>query len=98
MEFVKTDHEFYCGIDLHAKSMYVCIQNKSGDVLFHRNLKNDFPLLLQTLQPYQKDIAVGVESTGRICKKGAVTLLCGFLGQLKQDQEIQGVKQSVVEG
>ena len=63
MEFAKVDSEFSCGIDLHAKSMYVCVQNKVGDVLLHRNMKNDFPLFLQAIKPYHKGIAIGVEST-----------------------------------
>lgn len=63
MEFAKVDSQFSCGIDLHAKSMYVCVQNKTGDVLVHRNLKNDFPVFLKTIEPYQKSIAIGVEST-----------------------------------
>ena len=63
MEFAKVDSEFSCGVDLHARSMYVCVQNKIGDILVHRNLKNDFPLFLQTIKPYQKSIAIGVEST-----------------------------------
>jgi transposase len=63
MEFAKADSQFSCGIDLHAKSMYVCVQNKTGDVLVHRNLKNDFPVFLKTIEPYQKSIAIGVEST-----------------------------------
>lgn len=63
MDFAHVDTQYYCGIDLHAKSMYVCLQNKKGEVLLHRNLKNDFPLLLQTLKPYRQSLAIGVEST-----------------------------------
>ena len=35
MEFVSIEREFYCGVDLHAKSMYVCIMGASGKVVFH---------------------------------------------------------------
>jgi hypothetical protein len=38
MRFYKQQHQFYCGIDLHAKSMHLCLVNQAGDVLVHRNL------------------------------------------------------------
>jgi len=37
MRFYKGQHAFYCGIDLHAKSMHVCLVNQAGEVLVHRN-------------------------------------------------------------
>ena len=41
MRFYTTNHKHSCGIDLHAKTMYVCILNREGKVLLHRNLKTD---------------------------------------------------------
>ena len=37
MRFYTNQHPFYCGIDLHARSMYVCIVNHEGEILLHRN-------------------------------------------------------------
>ena len=28
MKFYNKQHEYYCGIDLHAKTMFICIQDK----------------------------------------------------------------------
>ena len=33
MRFYTNQHPFYCGIDLHARTMYVCILDQSGEVL-----------------------------------------------------------------
>ena len=33
MRFYNTQHPFYCGIDLHARAMYVCILNQKGKAL-----------------------------------------------------------------
>jgi transposase len=55
--------KYYCGIDLHARSMFVCVMDKAGKVLFHRNLRNDFKLFVEAMKPYLPDLAVGVEST-----------------------------------
>jgi hypothetical protein len=39
MRCYTTQHEFYCGIDLHARSMYVCIVSYDGEGLRHRHMK-----------------------------------------------------------
>ena len=39
MRFYTKQHPFYCGIDLHARSMYVCILNQESEILLHRNMK-----------------------------------------------------------
>jgi len=41
MRFYKQQHKFYCGIDLHARKMYVCILNQKGKVMVHTNIKTD---------------------------------------------------------
>ena len=33
MRFYTTEHPLYCGIDLHARTMYICILAQSGEVL-----------------------------------------------------------------
>jgi hypothetical protein len=51
----------YCGIDLHARSMSVCILHQAGDLLVHRNLKASPETFLRPLTPYREDIVVAVE-------------------------------------
>ena len=46
MRFYARQHQFYCGVDLHARSMYVCIVNQEGDILTHRNMEATAPALL----------------------------------------------------
>ena len=38
MRFYTQQHAHYCGIDLHAKAMYLCILDQVGDILLHRNI------------------------------------------------------------
>ena len=61
MPFYTKQHNAYCGIDLHARSMYVCILNQAGDILVHRNMKASPETFLKTLTPYREDIVVAVE-------------------------------------
>ena len=48
MQFYTKQHNAYCGIDLHARSMYVCILNQAGDILVHRNMKASPEIFLRT--------------------------------------------------
>ena len=36
MRFYSRQHQHYCGIDLHVKTMYVCVLSATGDVLRRR--------------------------------------------------------------
>ena len=39
MRFYTKQHQFYCGSDLQARSMYVCILNQESEIMLHRNMK-----------------------------------------------------------
>ena len=54
-------HEHYCGIDLHARNMYVCILDREGQVLLHKNLKSRPEAFLAAVAPYREDLVVAVE-------------------------------------
>jgi transposase len=61
MRFYTKQHNAYCGIDLHARTMYVCILNQGGEILVHRNLKATPESFLQVIAPYRDDLVVAVE-------------------------------------
>ena len=61
MNFYTKHHSFYCGIDLHAKQMFLCILDQKGDVLLHRNMPNDLKLFLKLIKPFRSDIVVCCE-------------------------------------
>ena len=61
MRFYTKQHRHYCGIDLHARSMYVCILNQAGEVLVHRNVKACPQAFLEIVAPYREDLVVAVE-------------------------------------
>ena len=61
-EILQQQHQFYCGIDLHAKTMHVCLVDQAGEILVHRNLKTQPDRFLSAMSPYRKqDLVVGVE-------------------------------------
>ena len=61
MRFYTGQHKYYCGIDLHARTMYVCIINQKGKVLIHKSIKTTPQAFLQIIEPYQRDVCVSVE-------------------------------------
>ncbi|GBE02166.1 hypothetical protein BMS3Abin08_01608 [bacterium BMS3Abin08] len=61
MRFYTKQHKFYCGIDLHAKSMYLCILDQAGNVVLHRNIRTKPEKFLSTISRYREDIVIAVE-------------------------------------
>jgi transposase len=61
MRFYNRQHRHYCGIDLHVKTMYVCILDSAGQVRVHRNVKSTPEALLDTVAPYRDDLVVAAE-------------------------------------
>jgi len=61
MRFYDTTHPYYCGIDLHARLLYVCIIDQLGKVLVHKEISADPEKLQKLLQPYIDRVVVGVE-------------------------------------
>ena len=61
MRFYTQQHKYYCGIDLHARKMYICILDQKAKIKFHEDIKTDPELFLKIISPYLKDIVVGVE-------------------------------------
>ena len=61
MRFYNRPHQYYCGIDLHVKTMYVCILDATGQVLVHRNMPSTPEALLEVVAPYRDDLVVAAE-------------------------------------
>ena len=61
MRFYTQQHPHYCGIDLHARTMYLCILNQAGAIVLHRNTKTDRETFLNAIGPFRQDIVVAVE-------------------------------------
>ena len=61
MNFYNHTHPFYCGIDLHARSLYVCILDQDGNTCVHKEISADPDKLRKLLAPYNGNVVVGVE-------------------------------------
>src|SRR5262252_1702177 len=61
MRFYTTQHPFYCGIDLHACTMYLCILRQDGEGMLHCNMLAVFEPFLKAVAPYRDGLVVAVE-------------------------------------
>jgi transposase len=61
MRFYNGQHQHWCGIDLHARTMYVCMLDAKGGVLVHRNLRASPEALLEVVAPYREGLVVAAE-------------------------------------
>jgi len=60
MRLYTQQHQFYCGIDVHARTMYLCILNRDGEILVHRNMPAGPAPFLKASAPYREDVVVCV--------------------------------------
>lgn len=64
MLFHKPATRYYCGVDLHSRSMYLCVFDCLMKViLLHKNIGIDPEYFLKLISPWAKNITVVVEST-----------------------------------
>ena len=61
MRFYNTPHRFYCGIDLHARTLHACVLAQDGTAVLDKNLPCHFETLLQALAPFRDGLVIGCE-------------------------------------
>ena len=61
MNFYNNTHPYSCGIDLHARTLYVCIIDREGEICLHKEIPADPARLKQLINPYIGNIVIGVE-------------------------------------
>jgi transposase len=59
--FYTTQHPYYCGIDRHARTMYVCILDQAGATLLHRHMHATPEALLKAIAPYRDQLVMAAE-------------------------------------
>ena len=89
MKFYTKPHKYYCGIDLHARSMYICILDSNGLVKCHKNVKTSPDALMKAIQPYLDGLVVAVECmfswywVADFCEDHNITFILGHALYMK---------------
>ncbi len=61
MRFYNRRHRHTCGVDLHARKMYLCVLDEDGEKIYHRNVPARPDAFLEAIEPFRDDLVVGVE-------------------------------------
>ena len=61
MRFYNQAHAFYCGVDLHARTMYLCILDHAGNIVLHREVPAEPGAFLEAVAPYRAGLVVACE-------------------------------------
>jgi transposase len=61
MRFYDRQHRFYAGIDLHSRTMHLCVLDAHGSVVCDTNLPCRPDAFLAAIAPFRADVIVGVE-------------------------------------
>ena len=89
MRFSTKVHEAYCGIDLHARSMYVCILSRDGEIILHRTMPTTPEIFLKAIAPYHQDLMVALECMftwywpADLCVQEGLTCVLGHAQYMK---------------
>ena len=54
-------HRFYCGVDLHARSLYAHVLDARGQTVLDRNLPASPIAFLDAVKPFRDGLVVGAE-------------------------------------
>ena len=61
MRFYNQQHRFYCGIDLHARTLAVCILDADGAIAFRGNVAASPQAVREALAPFREGLVVACE-------------------------------------
>ena len=84
MKFYAQTHQHYCGIDLHARMLYVCILDQSGETQVHKNIKAHPDALMKLIIPYLDNLVIGVECmfswywVADLCWEKGIAFILGY--------------------
>ncbi|MDZ7658012.1 IS110 family transposase [Fodinibius sp.] len=88
-------HSYYCGIDLHARFMYICILDSEGSVVYHKNRPCTPEAFLEAVAEFRDGLVVGVECIfcwywiADLCEQEGIDFILGHALYMKA---IHGVK------
>src|SRR5262245_320584 len=61
MRFYNQQHRFYCGVDLHARALTLCVLDAQGVVVHHDSHPATGPDFLAAVAPFREGLAVACE-------------------------------------
>ena len=87
MRFYTKPHKHYCGIDLHARTMFVCIQDAQGKTLLQHNIPTSPTEFRGIIAPFREDLVVSAECVfcwhwlADFCAAEGIPFVLGHVGR-----------------
>jgi transposase len=89
MRFYNQQHRFYCGVDLHARTLSLCILDTAGIPVFHDTLAASPAAFLKAIKPFRDGLAVACECMfawywlADLCQKEDIPFVLGHALYMK---------------
>ncbi len=61
MRFYNQPHRFYCGVDRHARTMYLGIIDQAGTIVLHHEVPAETGAFLEATAPFRDGLVVACE-------------------------------------
>ena len=61
MRFYTRQHRFYCGVDLHARTLALCVLDTAGQVVARPSIAASPQAVRDAIAPYRDDLAIACE-------------------------------------
>lgn len=89
MRFYTQQHTHCCGVDLHTKTMFLCVLDQQGEVVLSRNTLANPKSFLKAVAPFREDLAVACECIftwywlADLCERENITFVLGHALYMK---------------
>jgi hypothetical protein len=89
MRVYKTQHSYYCGVDLHARSLFVNVLDDKGRTRLEQDLPASPNIFLDAVKPYRKGLVVGCECMfawywlADLCERESIPFVLGHALAMK---------------
>ena len=89
MRFYTGQHTHYCGVDLHTKTMFLCVLDARGEVVLERNTLANPKSFLKAVAPFRDGLVVGCECMftwywlADLCEQEGISFVLGHALYIK---------------
>ena len=54
-------YQYFCGIDLHTRTMHLCVLDQAGRIQLHKNIQSRPDAFLKAIAPFRNRLVVACE-------------------------------------
>ena len=89
MRFYNQQHQFYCGVDLHAKTLHLCVLDQAGEILRHRGIRARAQDFLRTIHGGKtKNDKIDSQKIARLLRGGNFPMSYVYPRQMRSTRDL----------